>query len=47
MNIQDEIAALEAEIAAANARIAKANAEAEASKRKSIAVVLPKLKLRC
>ena len=34
MNIQDEIAALEAEIAAANARIAKANAEAEASKRK-------------
>lgn len=33
MNIQDEIAALEAEIAAANARIAKANAEAEASKR--------------
>ena len=35
MNIQDEIAALEAEIAAANARIAKANAEAEASKRKA------------
>ncbi len=33
MNIQDEIAALEAEIAAANARIAKANAEA--SKRKA------------
>ena len=35
LNIQDEIAALEAEIAAANARIAKANAEAEASKRKA------------
>lgn len=35
MNIQDEIAALEAEIAAANARIAKANAEAEVSKRKA------------
>ena len=35
MNIQDEIAALEAEIAAANARIAKANAETEASKRKA------------
>ena len=35
MNIQDEIAALEAEIAAANARIANANAEAEASRRKA------------
>lgn len=35
MNIQDEIAALEAEIAAANARIAKANADAEASRLKT------------